>query len=183
MRYSSLTLLVACGLAATAVQAQANKITFEGEVTEQTCQVTVNGQTDAQVLLPTVKTTDLNGQASKAGQTPITMLITGCKKPSAGGKKDIKVKFHGFNVDSDGNLGNSANQSAATKVAVQLTKDASGTDAIALDNLQTTTVDAATLADDDETATYVFGARYFSKDGGAGAGAVKASVEYTLSYL
>ncbi|MDP0573572.1 type 1 fimbrial protein, partial [Klebsiella pneumoniae] len=33
-------------------------VTFQGEVTDQTCSVSINGQTSSVVMLPTVATTD-----------------------------------------------------------------------------------------------------------------------------
>jgi len=66
-------------LAQIAYADSANTITFKGEVTEQTCEVTVNGvNARPVVLLPSVAKSDLAAAASSAGLTTFTLGVTGC---------------------------------------------------------------------------------------------------------
>ncbi|CAA0303997.1 Uncharacterised protein [Klebsiella oxytoca] len=67
-------------------------VTFQGEVTSQTCSVSINGETNSVVLLPTVSTADFganlaNGQT--AGLTPFTVTVSGCT--AAGGRRGSSI--------------------------------------------------------------------------------------------
>jgi len=183
MRYSSLTVLVACSLAANLVQAQTGiqqgKITFEGEVATQTCQATVNGDTNSRILLPTVSKSNLENANSTAGLTVFTLNVTGCSIDNAQ-ETPIMVKFNGHSVTEDGNLGNSASGSSAAKnVAVQLLN---GSTPIALGTKAATKESGLVLDKGKDSATYDFAAQYISEKGNASAGSVQAVVEYALSY-
>jgi len=184
MRYSSLAVLVACSLAANLAQAadySPGKITFVGEVSEQTCHATVNGQSEALILLPTVPVAELKDKNSKVGLTTFTLNVTGCTQNSA--DTSIKVNFHGRNVTDAGNLGNIATDSPAKNVAVQLTAESDGTNPINLKNKDSVIpVDGLVLLKDADNASYDFAAQYFTEEGAATAGRIQAIVEYSLSY-
>lgn len=67
---NKITLAMALFAASTtvAMAASNNTITFQGEVTAQTCSVTVNGlDANPMVLLPTVSSGDLNASGKTAG--------------------------------------------------------------------------------------------------------------------
>ncbi|MFW2012552.1 fimbrial protein [Acinetobacter bereziniae] len=153
-------------------------VTFQGEVTDQTCQASINGGTNGVVLLPTVSANTLTASGAKAGLTPFTINVTGCTAPSQ--ELDIKTKFLGHSVTSNGNLGNVATVNAATNVAIQLTKEAAGTTAIVLNG--PTAVEGLKVLSGATSGSYDFGARYISEAGGATQGTVTSVVEYTLSY-
>ena len=68
----------------------------------------------------------------------------------------------------------------AGNVAIQLTSDAAGTAAITLNG--PTSVAGLKLPAGKTSASYDFGARYISENGGATPGPVTSVVEYTLSY-
>ncbi|MCW8113751.1 type 1 fimbrial protein, partial [Yersinia intermedia] len=71
--------LVVAGLALSTTALANNVIQFQGEVADQTCAVTIDGNTSAPlVLLPTVPSSSLSAIGSTAGQTPFTVGLTGC---------------------------------------------------------------------------------------------------------
>ena len=157
-------------------------VTFQGEVTEQTCQVMINGQTNGVVLLPTVSIKDFDSSQT-AGLTPFTVSVSGCTKPTDS-PVNIKTVFLGYNVDTDsGVLGNSAENNPAVGFGIQLMDgNAEGSSAIKLSGA--TAVPGLTLAVDAETAEHTFGAQYYLLDSvGAKAGKITAVAEYTISYF
>jgi len=126
MTKTSLAVLLAlAGGAALAADAPlTNTITFEGEVTDSTCQVRINNQDNPVVLLPTVPASALaNGQT--AGLTPFTLHLTGCTPEQA--DKTVHVQFIGHGVTTAGNIMNQADKNPATHVVLQLTEDEGGT--------------------------------------------------------
>jgi len=175
MRHSSFILLTACGLAASLAQAQTPTITFEGEVTDQTCKATINGQTDAVVMLPTVRTSEFAAANATAGPTSFTLDISGCTAVTTG-TREVKVKFLGRNVTASGNLGNT---NPGNGVSVQLVD---GNDTLDL----STGIVERKVGDLSGSATSLskdFTARYVSETDTVTPGKVTAVVEYTLSYL
>lgn len=172
-RLSVLTLGIL--VAGTASAASDNTINFQGEVTEQTCQVTVNGNAaNPTVLLPTVSTTDLTAAGATAGKTAFTIGVTGC----SGTATTTKTVFVGNNVDTDGNLSNVAG--TATNVALQLLDTAGA--AIDLHANPVAKVDGITLADTETSGSADYGVQYISTAGSATAGSVVGSVQYAISY-
>ena len=177
MKLSALFLAVA---ALPTVAFAAPMVTFQAEITSQTCEVSIDGATNAVVVLPTVSTVDLAGAGATAGLTPFTISLSGCTAPAM--NTPITTLFIGHNITAGYNLGNSATASPATNVAIQLTVDAAGRWPIELYDAITPAT-GLILRKGDTTASYQFGARYISEAGGATAGAVTAVAEYTISYL
>ena len=153
-------------------------MTFQGEVSTQTCKTEVNGQENATVLLPTVPESSLASAGTTAGLTPFTIAIKDCA--TAGADTQIGTKFLGQSVTAAGNLGNVAAANPAGNVAIQLTTDAAGTTPVTLNGV--TTVAGLELKTGQTSASHQFGAQYIAEGGAASAGAVTAVVEYTLSY-
>lgn len=153
------------------------QVTFQGEVTAQTCQPSINGESNGIVLLPTVPTSELSASGSTTGLTPFTISISDCTVDTT----DLKIgtKFVGHSVTSTGNLGNIATNNPAENVSIQLTQDAAGTTPVVLNGV--TTVEGLTLKAGETSATHQFGARYYAEDA-VTAGPVTAVAEYTLSY-
>lgn len=178
--------LVAIVLSLSAPVFAVPSVTFQGEVTDQTCAVSINGQLGSIVLMPTVSMSDFgstlaNGQS--AGQTPFTVSVTGCKAPTSGGQS-IRTTFLGYDVDvATGALGNRlTGPDAAKGFGIQLMDAGSAGSPIRLSGL--TSVDGVKLAVGQTETSYDFGARYFVIDKTiATAGEITAVVEYTLSYL
>lgn len=154
-----------------------NTISFEGEVTAQTCTVLVNGQASPVVLLPTVSTTDLTAAGSTAGTTSFEFNVSGCTTSDEA--STIGAKFTGNAVDtSTAGAGTLGNTGTAANVNIQLLDSASAP--IDLNSTWTGKGDIA-LPADSAVATQTYYARYFAT-GAAAAGTVKASVQYALNY-
>jgi len=178
MKKTSLCLALA-GSLSSGVALAANTITFEGEVTDQTCKVQINGQSDPVVLLPTVPTTELQAPGSTTGLTPFTLTLTHCTAPQS--DTPLSVKFLARGVTSAGNLRNLANDHAAEHVSIQLTEDDSGSNPIHLTS-GPVKVDGLVLKAGQTDVSHTYAARYITSDGNATAGAVQAVVEYVISY-
>ena len=155
--------------------ASLNTITFKGEVSDQTCQVTVNGNSGSPiVVLPTVPASALTTAGETAGKTPFTIAVTGCTVPAS--DLNIKTTFLGANVNVGGNLGNTG---TAQNVAIQLL-DGTGGNPITLSGM--TSVPGLVLSTGATSASHDFAAQYIAT-GAATAGTVSASAQYALDYL
>lgn len=176
-------ILVACGLlvagySMTASAVSDNTISFQGEVTDETCSLTVNGNDSTPIiLLPTVSTSDLALAGSHAGDTTFEMGVSGCTGTGdAATDTKISTVFSGNLVETtNGTLGNTG---TAENVTVQIL-DVSGEE-INLSSTYTADNDLKLSAGDTaSTATYT--ARYYATDVAA-AGTVAASMQYAISY-
>ncbi|WP_130803870.1 fimbrial protein [Acinetobacter ihumii] len=174
----NLVAMMAVGMMVPVLANAAPTVTFQGEVSTQTCQAEVNGQENAIVLLATVPESSLASAGATAGLTPFTIAVKDCA--TAGADTQIKTKFLGQSVTAGGNLGNVAATNPAGNVAIQLTSDAAGTTPITLNGV--TSVPGLVLKAGETAANHQFGAQYIAENGAATAGAVTGVVEYTLSY-
>lgn len=155
--------------------ANPNTIQFQGEVTEQTCSVLINGTSaNPTVLLPSVPTTALAAATDTAGLTNFTVALTGCTVPSSA--QNIGTVFVGNNLTVDERLGNSG---TATNVTLQLVDPSTPT--IPLDLTGATPAPGLVLASGDTSAAYDFAVRYYA-EGASTAGSVLGSVQYSVSY-
>lgn len=177
----ALGILLSATASASAFAASDNTITFQGEVADQTCQVTINGNAGSPVvLLPTVNAADLANSGKTAGDTTFEIGVSGC---TANETDDIKIStvFVGNLVTTAGNLGNTG---TAKNVEIQIKNDKG-----AIDFSQGTytgagdlTITASTDADNPNTsATHEYIASYYST-GTAGIGSVAGSLQYAVSY-
>ncbi|MFC5429588.1 fimbrial protein [Paraburkholderia denitrificans] len=171
--------LVIAAAPISAAYAGANTINFVGEVTDQTCNVAINGSpANPTVLLPAVSAADLATAQKVIGTTNFTISVSGCKAATA--DQAIKTVFVGNNL-SDGNLANTATgKSAATKVALQLLDPAKPGAPFDLSK-GAHTASGLTLKKGEENASYDFAVQYIS-EGTATAGVVNGSVQYMVSY-
>ncbi|MBK0122585.1 type 1 fimbrial protein [Pantoea sp. S61] len=171
-----LSLVITCVLfSASAGAASDNTINFQGEVSDETCSISVNGNAASPVvLMPTVSKSDLSASGNVAGQTAFTVGLTGCTANSASSTK-ISTVFVGNNVTANGNL---ANTGTAQNVEVQLvdSKDA----VINLTGGYTGDGDL-TLAADETESSATYNAQYYA-NGVAAAGTVAASLQYAVTY-
>ena len=99
--------------------AMASTITFDGEVTDQTCTFSVAGNTDPIVLLPSVAQSDLaGGVGNTAGETKFTIEVTGYTPSQTA--ESFKTVFSAVGpVTTNGNLDNTS-ANGATGVSLQL---------------------------------------------------------------
>lgn len=179
----SLSLLAMLGLAAASSQAASTgTITFNGELTDTTCDVDVNGQgTDATVTLPTVSINQLTAAGNTTGRTSFNMNLSKCVIGTEGGHSKVAAFFQpGDTVDlSTGRLKNVGGD--ATNVDLRLL-DASGNySAINVGN--TDQVDNMAYVDiqADGTAVLPYAVEYYA-NGQTTAGTVTSSVVYNLQY-
>ena len=168
--------IAGCFVSSSAMAISANTITFQGEVTAQTCSVSINGN-DASpiVLLPTVAATELANPGDVAGQTVFTLGVTGCTKNDAA-DTNIKTVFVGNNVTNSGNLGNTG---GAGNVELQILKSTQDTAGINLTSPQS--VDGLVLKKGDTEATHDFAVQYYAT-AAATPGTVAGSLQYAISY-
>jgi major type 1 subunit fimbrin (pilin) len=149
-----------------------NTITFVGEVSSSSCDVTVNGSSgDLFVQLPTVTTADLSAAGSTAGERDFTFEVKGCSGTT---QTNVGVRLVAPNINSSGNLANLASVNSASQVAVQVLD---GTSAIDFTSGEYFSAKKSMSSPQ----TFPFKARYISQ-GSATAGKVEAKLEYALSY-
>ena len=169
--------LVAClSIPAVVAAAPDGTITFNGTISSQTCDVSVNnGSKDAKVTLPNVISSLLASQGQVAGATSFTIDLKNCA--TSDGK--VRAFFQaGSNVDSAS--GNLKNNGTAAEVQVQLL-DADGNVLKAGDESQRAgTANQQTL--NDGAATLSYAAQYYAT-GKAGPGSVATAVEYSVDYF
>lgn len=157
-----------------------NTIMFQGEVTSETCSVTVNGNTAKPlVLLPTVSVSDLAASGQVTGETTFNIGVTGCNG-NATAETTVSTVFAGNNISAKGNLANlAASTEAATNVEIQILD----TKGAAIDFNKGVFNGAGdlklTAGKTEASATYT--AQYYAT-GVSTAGAVESSMQYAVSY-
>ncbi|WP_197062143.1 MULTISPECIES: fimbrial protein [unclassified Serratia (in: enterobacteria)] len=167
--------IVAAGLVFSTTVLANNTIKFQGEVADQTCDISINGNASAPlILLPTVASTSLATAGTTAGQTPFTINLTGCTASAS--TTAIKTVFVGNNLTAEGRMGNTG---TAGKVSLQLVDPAAPT--VPLDLTGQTGAAGLSLAANATTAAHDFAVQYYS-EGGATPGSVLGSVQYAVSY-
>lgn len=174
MRNKFLSLVVLASISSTALAASDNVITFQGEVTDETCALTVNGENASPiVLLPTVTASDLDASGKVAGETSFEIGVSGCTGNAAG--VTISTVFVGNQVTTEGNLGNTG---TAGNVDIQvLAKDST---VINFANGFKGTGDLK-LGANETSATATYKAQYYAT-GKATVGTVQATLQYAVSY-
>ncbi len=143
-------------------------ISITGRVVGNTCTVTANG--GAAVVLPNVMTDDLNAAGTTAGAKSFDIAVSGCDSAIT----TTQMVFGGTGRNANGNLDNTAAGGSTAQVqllsggAVINTQDQTNAPAISL----TSGAGSTTLT-----------AQYYANGAAATAGAVSASVDFTLTYL
>ena len=175
-----IVLVAAVASALLASQAFAGKVTFQGQVTAQTCNMTINGNNIGSVALNPAKVADLAAAGSSAGETPFTIKLSGCTAPAAPMK--FTTVLSGHSVTPEGNLGNVATASPAGAVAIQILEPGASKTAADLSGGGYKGKDHLTLAAGATEASAEYTARYYSAAGSATPGAVEAVMEYTFQH-
>ena len=152
-----------------------NTITFQGEVTDETCSVAINGNgATPVVLLPTVSNKELAKSGDTAGEITFDIGLSGCTgNPST--ETNISTVFVGNQVTTSGNLGNTG---SAGNVEIQLL-DTADTVINLTDGY--TGVGDLKLAAGASEASASYTAQYYATDA-ATAGTVEATLQYAVSY-
>jgi major type 1 subunit fimbrin (pilin) len=163
------------GLLTSTVVLADNTIKFQGEIADQTCDISINGNGSSPlILLPTVATTALSGSGETAGQTPFTVGLTGCQ--NAVSATSIKTVFVGNNLTANGRIGNTG---TASNVSLRLVDPAvPGTP---LDLTGQVGAAGLSLAVGESSAAHDFAVEYYA-EGAATPGSVLGSVQYAVSY-
>ncbi|HFW6380829.1 fimbrial protein [Klebsiella aerogenes] len=175
--------IIGLGSALSAQATSTGTITFNGELTDSTCDVSVNGQgSDANITLPTVSINELTTAGKTTGRTAFNLQLTDCVPGTSGGQSKVSAFFQtGATVDqSTGRLKNT-DTAGATMVDLQLL-DASNSDAV-INVGSTDQVSDMTYTDinADGTATLPYAVEYYA-NGQTTAGKVASSVVYNLQY-
>ncbi|WP_446692691.1 fimbrial protein [Serratia aquatilis] len=167
--------VMVAGLALSTAALADNIIKFQGEVAEQTCDISINGSTSSPlILLPTVPASSLVTPGTTAGQTPFTIGLTGCAAPAS--TTAIKTVFVGNNLTQEGRMGNTG---SASNVSLQLVDPAAS--AIPLDLTGQNGAAGLSLAMGATSTSHDFAVQYYS-EGNTTAGSVLGSVQYSVSY-
>lgn len=172
----SAIVLVGAAAASQVAAAADGTITFNGNVTAQSCTINGNGSgaKDFSVTLPTVSSSMLATAGQTAGRTPFSISLTACT-PATG---SVHTYFEpGPTTDiQTGNL--ILNSGGASNVEISLlNSDFSVIKAGAADASQNSKPVAIATG----SATLNYYAQYYAT-GAATAGAANSSVMYTLSY-
>ncbi|WP_418611792.1 fimbrial protein [Klebsiella pasteurii] len=184
MQKSIINLSIAAVLGLAAVSAQAastGTLTFNGELTDTTCDVDVAGQgASATITLPTVGINELSAAGNVSGRTAFNMNLTNCTVGTKGGHSTVAAFFQpGSTVDlGTGRLQNMTG--TATNVSLQM-RDASNSFAVI--NLGNTDQVTKTAYKSVATgsAQLPYTVEYYAEDATT-AGTVSSSVVYNLMY-
>ncbi|MEC3768669.1 MULTISPECIES: fimbrial protein [Cupriavidus] len=176
-------LLAALIVAGTAMGAQSahavdGTITFNGNITAQTCKINGNGTTfsDFTVRLPTVSASTLKQLGDVAGQTPFNIALTDCT-PDTG---NVHTFFEA-GPTTDATTGNLiVDAGGATNVQIRLLNGGTANTPIkaGYTNLSQNSNAVALV---NGAATLWYYAQYYAT-GQATAGAANSSVMYSISY-
>ncbi|WP_313398357.1 fimbrial protein [Stenotrophomonas sp.] len=176
---SSVLVSLVAVLAASASANATNTITFNGDVTDQTCSAVVNGGTDPTVILKSVPLSDLDGAVGNtAGEGTFTLTLTGCA--ASGTDEAFTTLFQATNPTATGNLTNTAN-AGAEGVALQLL-DAPGGTPVNLAGGAAVAAGEIVLTAGETTATHDYAVRYIAESATVTPGPVLGSVTYTVRY-
>lgn len=164
-------------------------INFNGQVTDVTCTIKVNGGTsNATITLPTVAASALSsGVGATAGDTPFSINLSGCSTADSGTEaqpKGIAVYFEpaGGSVNPAGRLDNT-DITGPGNVNIALYKASAPTLPLFLGTAPTAADTNISGADPSGAAEVKYVAKYYNANGSpAVPGAVAAHVVYSIVY-
>lgn len=169
-------------LSPVAAQAADGKVTFNGEVIENTCTVVNKDKT---VTLPTVQRSALSSAGETAGVVPFTIDLTSCTRGA-----DVSVyfekrsiRFHGGSTKNTLSDGTEAENVDVELLNTRFTPiNLAETPAVAADGtIARPDVIPVAVAEQDGSASLPFYARYYATDA-ATAGKVATYVNFTVVY-
>ncbi|NML29904.1 fimbrial protein [Paraburkholderia antibiotica] len=151
-------------------------ITFNGNITAQTCTISGNGGgPNFTVTLPTVSTSALSADGSTAGRTPFNIALTNCS-PDSG--TALTYFEPGATVDTaTGRLLNATGSASNVEIGL-LNQDYSSIQLGAAQTSQNS--QSATISGGAATLDYF--AQYVATGGAAGAGSVNTTTLYSIVY-
>jgi len=166
--------------AATSAQAQTGQITFNGEVTAVTCQVSFPGAggtaSDPVVTLPKVAATSLTTAGQTAGKTPVTLQVGSAATPCTAATVALELNPNrNAPVNTAGRLTNTLTTGQALNVSIGLRDDNDQPINLA------TPWSSQRFAPVAGVVSIPFAAEY-TAEGAATAGQVSSAVQYTIDY-
>ncbi|MBL5825928.1 fimbrial protein [Serratia fonticola] len=170
--------VVAALAAINVANASDGTITFNGNLTANTCDVVVDGQTsNATIVLPTVSTKQLATAATTAGRTGFVMALKNC----TGSLKTASAYFEaGVSVDPiSGRLKNMTG--TASNVALQLRDGTSSSMATIQAGNANQILNASYVDVSTGTANLPYAVEYYAL-GATTAGTVVSNVVYSIQY-
>lgn len=185
-------LAAAIALVPQGANAATGTITINGSVLGTTCSVTAaTGGNNSSgfssgnftVTLPGVQKSALATAGSKAGNTPFSMTLSGC--PTSPSGEQVAAYFSGSNVNAaDGYLTNTTTTGGATNVEIQLLNGSGSSIDLSKPSAYAQGSSYATI-NTSGAANLSYEAQYIvptGATGGATAGKVTTTVDYTLVY-
>ncbi|CAM4097602.1 fimbrial protein [Serratia silvae] len=170
------SLIAVFGTVGLAQAASTGTITFNGELTANTCDVSIDGQpTDATVILPTVSTGTLNTANRTAGDTRFMMALTNCADSTQTASAFFQA---GATVDSNGRL---INGGTASQVSLQLLDGSSSTQEVIKIGSQDQVAKTVYNGIVGGSASLPYIVRYYA-EGATTAGTVISNVVYSIQY-
>lgn len=192
MRFNTkkLAAIICCAAAMSGMQIASaddqGTLTFNGMISDNTCDVAVNGGTaDATIKLPTVSANTLAAQGDTTGRVFVRMDLSNCGLVSVPGDDPTATEVYAFwqaspDINLNGRLLNTdTGAGAATNVEIQMLNDSmAAIDLAKADGAQNTSIAQITAAN---TAELVHYAQYFAT-GASTPGTVASKLEYVISY-
>ncbi|MBC3231255.1 MULTISPECIES: fimbrial protein [Serratia] len=172
------SLVAAFGSVGMAQAASTGTITFNGELTANTCDVIVDGQAaDATVVLPTIGTNLLDAATKTAGETGFVMALNNC----SGTLQTASAFFEaGASVDQvTGRLKNLTG--GATNVSLQLLDASSSSRSVIQAGNQNQVTNTAYVDISSGSANLPYAVRYYA-EGATTPGTVVSNVVYSIQY-
>lgn len=175
------SVMLSFGVVSMANATSTGTITFNGEVTDTTCEVSVNGQgADATVVLPTVPATELKTSGMTTGRTNFDLQLTNCTV-GADGAKTVAAYFQtGATVDNTSGRLKQTDTAGAKNVSLQL-RDGTNTNVIFVGSSTQQNTNNFVDISSATSVTMPYSVEYYAEDT-ASAGAVASSVVYNLQY-
>ncbi|WP_199015258.1 fimbrial protein [Shimwellia pseudoproteus] len=176
-----------------------NTVTFLGQVTDQTCVMTINGQEiKPVVLLPTVPRSDFSSKGDTTGETEFVVAVSGCtiSEPSGTRADGDGVNDILYSGDAISTVF-VAHEIADTNLLNVITPDAGGAKNVHIDILTPEAKGKSTIdfskryhgdgdlvLDAQGNASAVYTAQYIAHEAfdELSSGYVRASMQYALSY-
>lgn len=179
-----LVLLLACCFSVTVFASyelpsrQENTLNIRGEVSDQTCEVLVNGKPgSALILMPTVSASEFGGVGATVGETLFTIGVSNCTPPTS----TLTISTWLLGGQHGARLGGILNTGTATNVEVEVGL-AGGFEFTFYDNWVTPALELI-LEPGDTSASNTYAARYVSTGYPVITGTVSSTIQYAVSYL
>lgn len=169
------------GMAGQVQAASTGTINFQGLLTANTCDVTVDGQAaDATITLPTIGVAQLSSPTNTAGETGFAMELENCSGTLTGASAFFES---GPSVEmTTGRLKNlSTGAGSASNVSLQLLDGSSASNSVIKVGNTAQTTDTTFVDVSAGSAVLPYSVRYYA-EAAAGAGTVTSNVVYSIQY-